>query len=224
MDEVFWGPNSVRIYKDYRNLLYIFAPTALRPEAPKYVLNKVHRWTIHMSQFDFIIEHVQDVKNVFADLLKRSSRKHKSMEAIYENISALYQSIDPSEGEVNDGDLKETRRVQQMYDSQTQAVMSPCGVWEKGGRIWILEKEKVMHWKYWWKLPAAVQDIAPEELRWILSGQNFIRGRQRRMLRILFRTVYTGSSPDRGSKYFAHWQQHFTVSTQTRLYLWTFCP
>lgn len=42
------GANPVRIYTYYKNLLYIFAALALRPNAPRYVLVKVHTWAVHM--------------------------------------------------------------------------------------------------------------------------------------------------------------------------------
>lgn len=84
---------------------YTFVPTALRPDASKYVLSKVRRRVIHMSRLDFIIENIQCLKNVFADLLTRWSSEHRSMKATCGSIRALYRPLVPSEMEVDDVDL-----------------------------------------------------------------------------------------------------------------------
>lgn len=114
MDYILWGPNPVRIFTDHKNLLYVFAPLALRPNPPRYVLGKVHRWAINLSRFSFVIEHIDGTKNVFAVLLTRWSRRHRSRKAECGNITALYQSIVPSAPELNKINMDEVVAAQEM--------------------------------------------------------------------------------------------------------------
>lgn len=89
MDYPLWGPNPVRRYTDRGNLLYVLAPLAFRPNAPRYVLAIVHRWVIHMSRFKFVIEHVHGFNDVFADLLTKWSQEHRVHQAVCWNIAGL---------------------------------------------------------------------------------------------------------------------------------------
>lgn len=95
MDYALWGTANVHVFTDHRNLLFVFAPLALRPSAPRYVLSKVHRWAIHLSRFDFNIEHIEGSKNVFADLLTRWSKGHRQGQIATGNVMALYKALVP---------------------------------------------------------------------------------------------------------------------------------
>lgn len=61
----------MHVFTDLGNLLNLFAHLALRSNSPLYVLSKVRRWVIHLSRFVFVIEHIHEAENVFADLLIR---------------------------------------------------------------------------------------------------------------------------------------------------------
>lgn len=52
----------MRIYTDHQNVLYVFAPLALPPNSPRYVLEKVHWWASHQSRISFITEHIERIK------------------------------------------------------------------------------------------------------------------------------------------------------------------
>lgn len=71
MDHALWGSNPVRILMDHRDLLYVFALLALRPNSPVYVLWKVHRLPIFLSRFDFIIEHIYGSNNISVNRFPR---------------------------------------------------------------------------------------------------------------------------------------------------------
>lgn len=71
MDYLFWGAQLVHVSTDQQNLLYVFAPLALCPNSPRHVLSKVHRWAIHLSRFEFVIDYIEGANNVFADVLTR---------------------------------------------------------------------------------------------------------------------------------------------------------
>lgn len=51
MDYLLWGAKQTHVYTDHKNLLYVFAPLALRPNSPRHGISKVHRWAIHLSKF-----------------------------------------------------------------------------------------------------------------------------------------------------------------------------
>lgn len=99
LDYVLLGVENVHIFTDHRNLLFVFAPLALRPSSPRYVLSKVHRWAIHLSRFDFDIEHIEGSKNVFADLLTRWAKGNRQGQIASGNVMALYSSLVPSADE-----------------------------------------------------------------------------------------------------------------------------
>lgn len=95
---MYWAlstPNSVRIYTDRRNLLYVFAPFALCSNAPRYGLAKVHLWTSHMSRFEFVIEHIEGVNDVFPDYLVSLFHGNREREATCGSIALLCQTNVP---------------------------------------------------------------------------------------------------------------------------------
>lgn len=71
LDYLFLGKNQAHVFKGHKNLLYVFSPLALRPSSLRQVLSKVFRWAIHLSRFQFSINHIEGSKNVFSDILMR---------------------------------------------------------------------------------------------------------------------------------------------------------
>lgn len=134
LDFVLWGNNDVHVFTDHRNLLFVFAPLALRPNAPRYVLSKVHRWAIHLSRFDFSIEHIDGVKNVFADLLTRWSKGHRQVSAASGKVMALYQAIVPTAQETAWPDSTTIRNAQKKANTKSEAC-GKDGIWRLNGRI-----------------------------------------------------------------------------------------
>lgn len=84
----------MNVFTDHRNLLYLFAPLALRPNSPRHVLSKVHRWAIHLSQIEFFIDHIENANKVFADILTRWPKEYRV--ALTQRFDALYMGIVPS--------------------------------------------------------------------------------------------------------------------------------
>lgn len=134
LDFVLWGRNQVHVFTDHRNLLFVFAPLALRPNAPRYVLSKVHRWAIHLSRFDFNIEHIDGVKNVFADLLTRWAKGHRQSQKACGNIRALYKSIVPPANETIWPNTESIREAQAMTDTHL-GQMDDDGMRRSEGKI-----------------------------------------------------------------------------------------
>lgn len=46
-----------------------------------YLLSKRHRWAIHLSRREFVIQHIQGRKNVFADVLAHRSKGYRKRRA-----------------------------------------------------------------------------------------------------------------------------------------------
>jgi RNase H-like domain found in reverse transcriptase len=64
---------KVHAHADHRNLVYIFDPRSTNPNVANYVLSKLNRWGVVLSEFDYDIYHIQGGLNHFADLMTRWS-------------------------------------------------------------------------------------------------------------------------------------------------------
>lgn len=110
MDYLLWEPTSTIIYFDHANMVYTFPQLAMRRNVPRYVLAKVHHWAIHMSRFEFVIEHIPGIKNIFADLLSRSSRDRRVHKAVCGKVAPLlYQSIIPESTQTKESHIQEIK-------------------------------------------------------------------------------------------------------------------
>ncbi|OWZ09291.1 LOW QUALITY PROTEIN: hypothetical protein PHMEG_00018028 [Phytophthora megakarya] len=52
---------EVKLYRDHRNLIYVFAP---RAEVKKHILGKLSRWATKLAEYRYEIEHIEDTANV----------------------------------------------------------------------------------------------------------------------------------------------------------------
>lgn len=138
MDYLFWGPQPVHVFTDHRNLLYVFAPFALRPNSPRRVLSKVHRWAIHLSRFEFFIEHIDGTNNVFADILTRLSKRYRNVLA--QRVAVLYTDIVPSSSTIKAVTLTEIINEQQQQEIPKNLRRDNEGIYRKGQQIWIPEE------------------------------------------------------------------------------------
>ena len=59
------------IFTDHRNLQYIFDPACRQPKTSRAVSDRLERWALQLRSFDYDIEHLSGVENVWADLLSR---------------------------------------------------------------------------------------------------------------------------------------------------------
>lgn len=60
----------VSIYTDHANLVYIYDPIGPNPGLPRHTMSKLMQW-IKLSEFRFVIEHLQGSRNVWVDMLTR---------------------------------------------------------------------------------------------------------------------------------------------------------
>ena len=59
------------IYTDHRNLIFIYDPTRQQPNMPAYLVSKIQRWALILSQFEYSCSHVPGELNYFPDLMTR---------------------------------------------------------------------------------------------------------------------------------------------------------
>lgn len=71
LDNLFLNGQDTRIFTDHRNFLFVFSPLEVEPSLGKHIISKVLRWAIYLSNFDYVIEHIDGERNVFADILTR---------------------------------------------------------------------------------------------------------------------------------------------------------
>lgn len=137
LDYLFWGAMQTHVFTDHRNLLYVFAPLALRPNSPRHVLSKVHRWAIHLSRFEFFINHIEGSNNVFADILTRRSKGYRSNSARTNMIAALFKDITPTMEETVPVSIEEVKQLQSKQKHPSGTKLDADGVCMHDHQIWI---------------------------------------------------------------------------------------
>ena len=71
LEYVLLRPGGFKIYTDHRNLTYIFSPHTVNANMARYQADKLQRWAMALTMFEFEIEHVAGDDNVWGDLLSR---------------------------------------------------------------------------------------------------------------------------------------------------------
>lgn len=137
LDYLFWGSGQNHVFTNHKNLLYVFAPLALRPSSPRHVLSKVHRWAIHLSRFEFFINHIEGASNVFADILTRWSKGYRVTSAQTDMIAALYKDIIPSSTDTPAVLMTDIKLEQAKYRPPDSVSKEDDGVYRINGKIWI---------------------------------------------------------------------------------------
>ncbi|GMF28513.1 unnamed protein product [Phytophthora fragariaefolia] len=92
-------PRGFRLLTDHRNLVYISNPYAMDSNMQRYQADKLQRWSMSLTCFQYEIEHIRGEDNVWGDLLSRwgapldasrSARMHQL--AIIDQVSPLQNS------------------------------------------------------------------------------------------------------------------------------------
>jgi hypothetical protein len=79
--------NGFRLFTDHKNLVYLFNPGDVK----KPTSERLCRWTDLLSGFRYVVEHIDGISNVWADILSRWNKKD---DPILASISAFAPSID----------------------------------------------------------------------------------------------------------------------------------
>ena len=67
-------PGGFRMYCDHRNLIHVFAPGH---EVKKHIRGKLLRWAMKLMEYRYSIEHIDGVRNVWADMVSRWAGHHQ---------------------------------------------------------------------------------------------------------------------------------------------------
>ena len=155
MDYLFYSDKPAHVFTDHRNLLFVFAPLALEPALGRHVVNKVQRWALFLSQFPYVIEHVDGDRNVFADILTRCLRGYRSERRNARTMCKLVMSRDIVESPASESFIWPT--ISSFQEDQTKFPPSPemdrviwcpedC-LWRKDKCIWIPGKAHELQMK-----------------------------------------------------------------------------
>ena len=69
LEYLLWG--GVRIFTERLNLAYIFEPEACDSSVLKTAAQRLENWKMVLTQYDFMVMHVSEVRNCWADMLSR---------------------------------------------------------------------------------------------------------------------------------------------------------
>ena len=140
LDYLFQDDQPVHVFTDHRNLLYVFAPMALEPTTKRHVACKVQRWAIFLSRFNYLIEHIDGSKNVFADILTRWARGYRSETLSTGHVSSLTlhtPPVMPAADEVEWPNIAGMREAQRAANPPPNANCADDGLVRVGTQIWV---------------------------------------------------------------------------------------
>lgn len=137
LDYLLWRARQTHVFTNHKNLLYVFAPFALRTNLPRHVLSKIHRWAIKLSWFHFHINQIEGVENVFSDILIRWLKGHKTISAKPGSIAALYQDIVPAAASRTAINIENIKQKQANILGTETIIHYRDGIMDNGNKIWI---------------------------------------------------------------------------------------
>jgi RNase H-like domain found in reverse transcriptase len=63
--------NTVNVFTDHKNLVYIHDPTSTNPQMASDIVSQQNRWGIILSEFDYVVHHADGEVNYFTDMMTR---------------------------------------------------------------------------------------------------------------------------------------------------------
>ena len=130
----------------------MFSPRSIEPKLGFHVVSKVQRWALHLSRFDYNLEHIIGSENVFADMLTRWTKGHKRKptSSICSLVLQNHQQLVPSSREV------EWPSIELIKNAQVHIMEDTCGairrdpednLLKKDGKIWIPDNSAALKLK-----------------------------------------------------------------------------
>lgn len=74
LDYLLIRDKGFNMFTDHRNLIYIFAPGT---EIKNHIRDKLLWWSLNFSEYNYLIEHIADEDNVWADMFSRWAGKNR---------------------------------------------------------------------------------------------------------------------------------------------------
>ncbi|OWZ10625.1 hypothetical protein PHMEG_00016494 [Phytophthora megakarya] len=75
LDYLLLRAHPFRLFCDHGNLIHVFAP---HTSVKKHIRGKLLRWALKLMSYGYVIEHVDGVSNVWADMLSRWAGQPKT--------------------------------------------------------------------------------------------------------------------------------------------------
>ena len=123
VEYLFLTERLVHVFTDHQILLFVFAPLAMEPTLGRHVVSKIQRWALFLSRFDYMVEHIEGEKDVFADILTRWTmgyrNEHTSNRSRVCSLPTTAEQVVPSLDDI------EWPGMQIMRTSQAQAADKP---------------------------------------------------------------------------------------------------
>jgi RNase H-like domain found in reverse transcriptase/Reverse transcriptase (RNA-dependent DNA polymerase)/Integrase zinc binding domain/Chromo (CHRromatin Organisation MOdifier) domain len=99
LDYLLLSQELFSIFTDHRNLKFIYNPLSVDATLARHVVHKLQRWALKLSVFNYVIEHIEGVKNLWPDLLTRWAKQQpkqtrKSLSAVFQ--APLAQELAPT--------------------------------------------------------------------------------------------------------------------------------
>lgn len=142
LDYLLLGSKPAHFYTDHRTLMSVFAPLALEPTLRRHIVSKVQRWTLFLSRFPFVIEHVSGTLNVFADILTRRTRGYRRERKVMRYISSLLlqsQQIVPAADSLKWPESELFLQSQSDFNENKKRLKLDVTdeLWKKNAKTWI---------------------------------------------------------------------------------------
>lgn len=129
---------QVHIFTDHANLIIMYDPTGVSNSLPRYAVNKLMRWAIKLSAFNYMIEHIPGESNDWADMLSRwANHERTEIQASRVRLQSLMLApISPSLSE-----SYEWPRPKDIIKCQPRN--RPGKGWELRNSVWVNEKGEI---------------------------------------------------------------------------------
>jgi hypothetical protein len=143
-------PRGFRLYTDHRNLVYIFSPHAVDSAVSRYQADKLQRWSLSLTAFQYVIEHVPGEDNVWGDLLSRwgagpsiSDRRATRVArlAVVDRVSPLQEAefVWPSQDEIKQAQQAAQESAGGQWPDGVVREEGRDGLATRDGAVWIPE-------------------------------------------------------------------------------------
>lgn len=109
---LFCEAKHTHVFTDHKNLFYLFATLALRLNSARHILFEVHRWAMHLSIFEFFIDHIERADNVFVDIVTLWSKGYGLTTTQTNMIAALNDNIIPTSTDMDVTSITGIKREQ----------------------------------------------------------------------------------------------------------------
>ena len=140
LDYLLMRPRGFRLYTDHKNLIHIFAPGE---EWKAHTRGKLLRWAEYIGCYRYVIEHIEGVHNVWADMMSRwagqpspSAPTSQLVESQVELDRLVRLEREKVQHGAQVGALRYTQRKQHKTPRVPQVTLAPLRPLDREGFVW----------------------------------------------------------------------------------------